>query len=392
MISLKLENYLYLFLLISIFLKIKIYPFIMVIFIFFMILNFINVKKIKKECILIIFLLVFSIGNYIFIFKDLDNFQYILKLTINFGFLLSFFILKRKYDIKKIITLIKILIILTFIQILIVYYFKDINLLYFFKINNSSEAYLVDIDQVPFLFAAENKNIWSTKILFLEIIFMFYSYKNNISNYFFNILIILNCLLLTSRTGYLALLIFIIFQFFLVIIKKYKKNRKVLIIIFEGVFFTLLFNINLIFQKFLRIDFNNLEKYLSLKHDGGVSRITNWIIFLKYFDKTDFLKGIGIGNTQKFLLYYGGYPDGNMHNFIFNTFLEQGIIIGIIYILFHYLFIKKVIKVFKWDSLLLLVPFYAVISLQYLGYDNDIVIYISLVYILIDKFKEGEKC
>ena len=49
MISLKLENYLYLFLLISIFLKIKIYPFIMVGFIFLMIINFPNMKKIKKE-------------------------------------------------------------------------------------------------------------------------------------------------------------------------------------------------------------------------------------------------------------------------------------------------------------------------------------------------------
>lgn len=390
--NLKLENYLYLFLLVSIFLKIKIYPFIMVGFIFLMIINFPNMKKIKKECILITLLLIFSIGNYILFSNDFINFQYILKLTINFGFLLSFLILKRKYDIKKIIILIKILIILTFIQILIVYYLKDINLFYFFQINNSSEAYLVDIDQVPFLFAAENKNIWSTKILFLEIIFMFYSYKNNTKDYFFYILIIFNCLLLISRTGYLALLLYIVLQIFLTIIKKYKKNKKILVSVFLGLFFTLLFNINLIFEKFLRIDFNNLEKYLSLKNDGGVSRIINWIIFLKYFDKTDFLEGIGIGNTQNFLLYYGGYPDGNMHNFIFNTFLEQGIIIGVIYILFHFLFIKKVVKTFKWDSLLLLVPFYVVISLQYLGYDNDIVIYMSLVYVLIDKFKEGEKC
>ena len=392
MISLKLENYLYLFLLISIFLKIKIYPFIMVGFIFLMIINFPNMKKIKKECILIILLLVFSIGNYIVLSKEFNNFQYILKLTINFGFLLSFLIIKKRYDIKKIMILIKILIVLTFIQILNVYYLKNINLFYFFKINNSSEAYLIDIDQVPFLFAAENKNIWSTKILFLEIIFMFYSYKNNLKNYFFYIFIIFNCLLLTSRTGYLALLLYIVLQVFSIIVKKYRKNKKMLISVFLGLFFTLLFNINLIFEKFLRIDFNNLEKYLSMKNDGGVSRIINWIIFFKYFNKTNFLNGIGIGNTQKFLLYYGGYPDGNMHNFIFNTFLEQGIIIGMIYILFHFLFIKKVIKVFKWDSLLLLTPFYAIISLQYLGYDNDIVVYMSLVYILIDEFKEGEKC
>ena len=52
-----------------------------------------------------------------------------------------------------------------------------------------------------------------------------------------------------------------------------------LISVFLGLFFTLLFNINLIFEKFLRIDFNNLEKYLSMKNDGGVSRIINWIIF-----------------------------------------------------------------------------------------------------------------
>lgn len=390
--NLKLENYLYLFLLISIFLKVKIYPFIMVGFIFLMIINSSNMKKIKKECILITLLLIFSIGNYILFSNDFINFQYILKLIVNFGFLLSFLILKRKYDIKKIIILIKILIILTFIQILIVYYLKDINLFYFFQINNSSEAYLVDIDQVPFLFASSNKNIWSTKILFLEIIFMFYSYKNNMKDYFFYILIIFNCLLLISRTGYLALLLYIVLQIFLTVIKKYKKNKKILISIFLGLLLPLLFSVNLIFEKFLRIDFNNLEEYLALKTDGGAARITMWIIFLKYFDSINILRGIGIGNTPKFLLYYGGGSDGNMHNFILNTFLEQGVIIGVIYILFHFLFIKKVVKAFKWDSLLLLVPFYAVISLQYLGYDNDIVIYISLVYILIDKFKEGEKC
>lgn len=101
MISLKLENYLYLFLLISIFLKIKIYPFIMVGFIFLMIINFPNMKKIKKECILIILLLVFSIGNYIVLSKEFNNFQYILKLTINFGFLLSFLIIKKDMILKK---------------------------------------------------------------------------------------------------------------------------------------------------------------------------------------------------------------------------------------------------------------------------------------------------
>lgn len=80
-----------------------------------------------------------------------------------------------------------------------------------------------------------------------------------------------------------------------------------------------------------------------------------------------------------------------MHNFIFGIFLEQGIIIGTIYLLFHYSFIKKVILNFRFESLMILLPFYLIISLQYLGYDNDIVVYISLVHILLKYFLESKK-
>lgn len=395
----KILEYLYLIILVSIFLKIKIYPIIMLVFIFFTIYNYkfnYNFKIIKENLYIFLFLIL-SIFNFIIFNKNLENISYIFKLVINIGFLLAFkmnnSIFTENKSIEKIMKVIKFLIIGTFLQILLLYFIKDISLFQFMNTHGSGDAYIVNFQNVPFLLGNENKNIWSTKIIFLEIILLTYWYKKEKINYFYMFLILFNCVTLLSRTGYLALTIYFCVLFFNYILKVIKKikNGKYLIIIFFIIFIPIFFiNLDILFEKIVRVDFSSfkLEEYLKKENDGGVSRLINWIVFFKYYFQDSPILGVGLGNTQKFLIKYGGFPDGNMHNFLLNCFLEQGLIIGIIYILFHFEFIKKVIKNLKIESLMLLLPFYAVISLHYLGYDNDIVIYLSLVSILIKFFKK----
>ena len=385
----------YMLIIISIFLKYKIYPAIMIFFIF---LNIINIKKIstvKKENIFLGIFLGFAILNYAFFNREVKNLDLIIKLGINISFLIAFInLIDYIEDYKSIFLLIKILIILTFIQIVIIYYLKNINIFYFLNIESSHAAYVINLDNVPFILANENKNIWSTKILFLSLTYLFYSSKRKEKNLFFRIFIIINCILLVSRTGYLALILYLSLEILLILFKKYRRNKALLFLL--GLVLTIIFyfGIRLITQKLLRIDYINLESYLNSNRDGGSSRLRNWFIFIKYYFTTPFLRGIGIGNTKNFLISHNGFPDDNMHNFIFNTLLEQGVIIFLPYILYHFFFIKKILKQFKFDGVLLILPFYLVISLHYLGYDNDLVVYISLVSLIIKIFKKRscQKC
>lgn len=394
----KILEYLYLSTLISIFFKIKLYPIIMLVFIFFTIYDYkfkYNIKIIKENIFIFLFL-VLSILQFIFFNKNIENIKHLLKIIINIGFLFAFSINKASFidekNIEKIMKVIKFLTIGTFLQILLLYFVKDINIFSFFNIQDSGEAYIINFKNVPFLLGNANKNIWSTKIIFLEIILLTYWYKKEKINYFYLILVLFNCILLLSRTGYLALIVYFGCLFFYNFLKKVKeiKRGKLFKIIIIAIIIVMFFIMsNIIFEKFLRIDFSFFkEEYLRRQNDGGSSRIKNWEIFFKYYFQESPLSGIGLGNTKKFLLKYNGYPDDNMHNFLLNCFLEQGLIIGIVYVLFHFNFIKKVVKNLKMESIVLILPFYAIISLQYLGYDNDIVVYMTLVYILIKNFKK----
>lgn len=394
----KIQNlieYIYFILIVSIFLKIKIYPFVMIAFILCVIVKSIKKYNLTRENIYLHLFLISVIINFFIFTNQNRNMFFFIKLLINISFLIAFeinikyFIVKK--NIKKILLIIKFLIIMTFLQIVLLYYLKEINIFQFLKIGSSNDAYIINLNEIIFLFGNSNKNIWATKIFLLEIILLVYLYKNNKKSYLFKILIFLNCILLISRTCYLAYILYYCSEIFNKVLKKFKNNKKILILIllFLSLFFIPI--INLVAEKLLRLNFTNIEELLTKKGDGGGTRLINWLIFFRYFNEINIFKGIGLGNTQSFLVKYNGFPDNNMHNFIFGIFLEQGIIIGTIYLLFHYSFIKKVILNFRFESLMILLPFYLIISLQYLGYDNDIVVYISLVHILLKYFLESKK-
>lgn len=190
----------------------------------------------------------------------------------------------------------------------------------------------------------------------------------------------LSILLLLSRTGILFILTFYFLFYINNFIKMKIKNKIGVAII--GIIPMYVF-LKKVLNKIFRIGSLSQLK-LNFKSgiitDGGLTRIFNWNIFLKNFFYEEYFIGVGLGGTKSFLIKYGTIlADGHMHNVILNMFLELGIIGGSIYTLL----LIKMFLVFKRKKLLsLYLSFLVVLMLQYMGYDNDVVIYWSFMIIL----------
>lgn len=352
--------------------------------------SFISLKKGKKFhnwqrwCL---GFLIWAIINYLMNFSG-ENMVLIQKLIVNLLFLISCGIYATNKQNDKLYLrikyLLRIIIICNLIQILYIYFSTNTSILYFLEVNSSSDAYKIFRDRYIFI-GHDNKNIWATKLVFIQCIYMYFYYeRHKLKENIFMFISILNIVLLLSRTAQLAFgfcIFYVIYDIYI----NLKKHIKISIFIPSIVISALL--ICFIIYKFFHIKFN--------MEDGGFTRIIMWRTFIKNFLHENFIFGYGIGKTKEFLIKYGSvHVNTNMHNFILNISLEFGILgLGL-----YLMWLLGILKSFLYKScnkiktiLVIIIPFIVIISLQYLGYDNDLVLFLGIVYILKNKAYNFDK-
>lgn len=132
-------------------------------------------------------------------------------------------------------------------------------------------------------------------------------------------------------------------------------------------------------QKILRID------TITSSSDGMGVRMVYWKAFVEYFTTISPL-GNGFMSGRDFLVRYADFYHGepHIHNTFMSCYLDFGIVGLLSYGLFLYYFYKFCLKfslekTFWWVTF---VPLLAIMMILYSGYDNDIILYLVLIFLL----------
>lgn len=349
---------------------------------------------IKKWNISLGLFIIWSVLNtiivYIFLGKDLDYVSFF-KLLINMSFLISaYFVIDNIGDNlnkEKLIKFLELVILLNFIQVIYIYIDgKLFNDFLSGSLTESSDA-AYTISSYHNIIGAENKNIWATKFTLTYLMYLYIStfatFKiNNIKKLLFILMGIITIVLLLSRTAQIAIILPIIFLVFYSI-KDLGHKYKVVIYSVCGIVF--LGALAVFFEKFFHLKFD--------MSDGGFTRLYIWKEFLFNVFDTNFIIGNGIGYSAYFIQDILGRNESNLHNIFLNIFFEMGIIGVGCYITFiiqffkEYLIKKNILK----NLFMIIIPMLIIVCLQYLGYDNDLVVTLSLLIIINKIIQKDEQ-
>jgi hypothetical protein len=339
----------------------------------------------KWQFFLILFLfwaLIITIAN----FGD-SSLKNTIKLFINLSFLLIIPLFTRVCSDERFITrlfkVIELIILLNFIQLLIIYFKLDIfSLILENGINSSMVAYVVTSSPEIIFIGSVSKNIWATKVGLIGIIYLYgvasKIYRINLSRA--TIFISISFLSILMGLGRTAQLAYAISIAFFLLKKLYEiKDPRSKLYLGSGVIIGSILIAPKVIDKIFHINFN--------LNDGGYIRLKYWYVFLTNFMNEHFIIGNGILSASEFLKKYSTdiyLGENNLHNVWLNTLLDWGLIGFIFYILFfiyfHFINVKKdyVLNYI----FLLFIPLNVILGLQYLGYDNDIVVFLSVLYII----------
>lgn len=387
--------WLWLLSILSTFSPVLIYP------VFFVLFSLIIFSKIlKKQAILnnsalllLITFLIISLASitYIVNYEYSVTKQYI-KLIVNLTFLVSsfYFISQYKQLILKrlnlIILLLEIIILLSFIQVLINVLLTGLLFAPFSgEITNSSLAYLITKPGV--YFGIPEKNIWATKIVLIAIVYfaLYYSLAFNLISklrfYFFTLLSILCVIYTFSRTAQAMLIAFaVVLAFYHFYLDRKNIKRYLYLTAFIVISIPVLVYFSV---EFLRIDANILDISSGAQGDGLKSRFMMWVNFFENYSDFNIL-----GNGILYADYYFDNifirAENNFHNVFLNTFVDTGIIGLLLYlVLIYYVFFGLYSKYKRqFIYIVMFPPFFVCINSQYLGYDNDLIVYFTFVYLI----------
>ncbi len=132
-------------------------------------------------------------------------------------------------------------------------------------------------------------------------------------------------------------------------------------------------------QKVIRID------NITASNDGMGVRLVYWKAFFEHFTAIS-PWGNGFMSGREFLGEYARFYHGepHIHNTFMSCYLDFGVIGILSYVLFLFYFYRFCVqkqsnKMFWWVALL---PLLAIMMILYSGYDNDIVFYLALIFLL----------
>lgn len=234
-------------------------------------------------------------------------------------------------------------------------------------IKNSMDAYQITAPGV--YWGIPEKNIWATKIVFCQILLLFMIFRKIIkvdlrAKAFIYIFCATNVIYTFSRTAQAVFLLFLLWELFLCKISARKLIQSPFTLMLSGVAISAI-----IFFAYTKLF------HFSLKPgDGMESRVRMWAYLWYETNWGEAVVGNGILYAKDFLPQFG-MIESNFHNAFLNTFMDFGIIGLLSFLLLILLpFCKKTFSLFIYLA--------ACMSFQYLGYDNDVVVYIGVVAIL----------
>jgi len=140
------------------------------------------------------------------------------------------------------------------------------------------------------------------------------------------------------------------------------------------------FVINKAIKTFFHID-------LSSSSDGLFSRLELWNSFVVNFDHSKIFLGNGLKSAYVLIVKETSQEVNNLHNVFFNITWEAGLlctfIVSLIYArLFGFISKSRSEYFDKFQSIVWFAPFFVCINSHYLGYDADIMIYLSSVFLM----------
>ncbi|MGL4450822.1 MAG: O-antigen ligase family protein [Sarcina sp.] len=357
----------------------------------------INLKSWNKS--LALFIVWFLINSIIaiFVFKFKLSIMLGIKLVLNLTFLLFVGLLiesnKVRFNREQFLKFLKIIILVNFIQILCIYIKGDL-LTSFLSGNltkSSDTAYTIGLYNN--FIGGPNKNIWASKFALMYIVYLFtcvdeqFKKLNSVKvRLAYIVMGGITILLLLSRTAQLSIIIPILFLIFYSIKDIDQKYKNIIYVISTLIILAVLL---IFFKKLFHIKFDMT--------DGGYTRLFIWVKSLENLFENNFIVGEGISSTGYYIQNILGRYESNVHNVFLTTLYEFGIIGLGIYLKFLYDLVKEYFN--KQNCLkyifIIVIPFMIITNLQYLGYDNDLVIFMLLI-IILNKFgkekQDKESC
>jgi O-antigen ligase len=303
-------------------------------------------------------------------------FTNIIKLLINFSFL--FFAINwlssqdNESIIKRLDTVLLAVLVLSLVQLLIYHQAYDFKLIT--GSESSGQASTLYRDSL-YYWGLDDKNMFGARIALIGFVFICIPVvlKNKLSAWRI-LFVFLVAFLSLSRTPIVALIFGVFFLIWISIGKKWKIAMLVLVA----------FALPFVLQKVIRID------SLTSSNDGMGIRLVYWKAFIQNFNSISPF-GNGFLSAPEFLgenaEFYRGEP--HIHNTFMSAYLELGVVGFISFSAYIFWFIRECWR--KMDNsklwVALFLPVLAIMMILYSGYDNDLVMYFCLIF-LIGSFKE----
>lgn len=346
-------------------------------------------KVIDTRALVLIVLALSFMGLASFIFfkyREQSSFSIYFKILTNYSFfaaaVLMLAVVRLRTYLKWFEALFITVLVLSFLQVLGKVIWFNLWMLPF-SIEDSSDAFA--ISQGITLFGNAQKNIWATKIAFFGSLYFSACYFRifRCSSMLWHFLIamwVFTLFYIASRTGQVVMVLFFLGLFWYSVIKKLPWYWRFLMV-FAFCIFLWLF-VPWFIERLLRLD-ESVFDVAAQGHggDGFKARIKLWIYLLTHLSDFNHFRGNGVMFLDHF--FEGVFHESNIHNVFATIWIDLGLL-G--FLLFLTLAARVLGLVGASSSFFVLVgiPFLASLMVQYLGYDNDLVVYLSLALLLAD--------
>jgi len=365
------NNWLFFISILSIDFPVKVYPIIFVI----ASISFLYEAKTVKIGTWSLFLIFYSLYA-IVMFLVSGNFDELrlinfYKIFINFFFLFASICWLGSKKLTNTIQFVDIALHITFFLIFaqLMLYHKDAGFQYITGIKSSNEGNTIYKTSL-FFWGLDNKNLFGARIATLGFPYILIPAVKSNKISFFRIAVVVGLAFLSmSRTPLFAVLLGLIY----IILNKKGVYIKAMLI--TGMIMALPYFL----QKVLRV--NDIVG----GDDGMAIRLIYWGAFFNHFDKISIF-GEGFLAADKFLSRYSPFYAGepNIHNTFLNNYLDFGVFgllfyVGFLYYLYKYFNIVYTNKKY-WIAAF--IPILSTMMLLYPGYDNDIIVYLVLIFLI----------
>lgn len=295
----------------------------------------------------------------------------IIKLVINFVFLFFAINWLGSRDNESLVTRLDLVLLavlsLSLVQLLVYHQAYDFKLIT--GSDSSGQASSLYRDSL-YYWGLDDKNMFGARIALMGFSFICIPVvlKSKLSIWRI-VFVFLVAFLSLSRTPIVALLLGLFFLVWISVEKKWKIALLVLVVIV----------LPFVLQKIIRID------SLTASNDGMGIRLVYWKAFAQHFDAISPL-GNGFLSAPEFLETYAEFYRGepHIHNTFLSTYLEMGIVGFISFLAFLVWFIRDCLR--KMDNqkfwITLFLPIIAIMMILYSGYDNDVVMYFLIIYLI----------